>query len=136
MPAESQTTSGMRATAASRAAEVLMRTLGGTRVYLRTPMAAAAGDAGQLGIAGATTQDIALAPVVVRNVGSSPTRRELLIPASALARAWDIQDRAAAQELFSAALGIGLRGTLLRVESFAAEELDGPPYLYRVVVCE
>jgi hypothetical protein len=128
--------SGMRAPAASRAAEALLRTLGGTSIYLRTPMAAAAGDAGQLGIAGATTQDIALAPVVVRHSGSSATRRELLVPASALARACDIQDTAAAQEFFSAALGIVLRGTLLRVEAFAAEELDGAPYLYRVVVCE
>jgi hypothetical protein len=135
-----------RGLAAVRATEALLRTMGGSTVHVRVPaQVLAAGDGGQLGIDGPPTQDVALAPVVVRNASlnrkavlgdeRNRLRTELLIPASSL-QTREVHDAATAKEFFTSALGVIVRGKLLRVESFAADEYGSVPYLYRVVVSE
>jgi hypothetical protein len=142
MPGDLHTYQAWRAQAAVRAADALLRMLGGTTAYVRSPAALAAGDAAQLGLAGVVTEDVELSPVVVRSATRTPgdvrdgQHKELLIPASTLERVREIRDVAAAKEFFAVALGVVLAGRLLRVDSFAAEEFSGVPYLYRVSVSD
>jgi hypothetical protein len=135
-----------RGRAAVRAAEALLRTMGGSTVHVRVPAQVLADSTNtQLGIDGPPTQDIALAPVVVRNASlnrkavlgdeRNRLRTELLIPASSL-QSREVHDAASAKEFFTSALGVVVRGKLLRVESFAADEYGSVPYLYRVIVIE
>lgn len=131
-----------RGLAAVRATEALLRTMGGSTVHVRVPaQVLAPGDHGQLGMDGPPTQDIALAPVVVRNAALNSKdernrlRTELLIPASSL-QSREVHDAASAKEFFMSALGVIVRGKLLRVESFSADEYGSVPYLYRVIVIE
>ena len=71
---------------AKSAAETLLGALGGTHIYVRVPLAFVnAGDAAQLGQAGAASEDVRLAPVVV--LAKDTTKKELLISAGALLRA-------------------------------------------------
>ena len=39
-----------------------------------------------------------------------------------------------AEDLFAALAGVEINGTLLRIESAAADSFAGSPYLYRVVL--
>lgn len=130
-----------RGLAAQRAAEALLRTLGGSSVLVRVPALGVAGDASQLGLAGTATEDVLLQPVLVRNAPPTAAnlerqRRELLAPASALAAAREIQDAESARDFFESALGILVDGHLLRVVSVFADDFGGVPYLYRIVVSE
>ena len=128
-----------RGLAAVRAAEALLRTLGGCTIYVRMPIdAATAGDAPQLGLQPIATEDIALSPVVTRELRSAGTKRkmELIISAASLARAKDIQSAADAQQFFDAALGFIYGEKLWRIETFAADDFAGTPYLYRIIVAE
>ncbi len=125
-----------RGIAAVRAAEALLRTLGGGAVVVRIrfPLEAT-GNNLELGIAGAATEDVTLSPVVVRNF-SAQQGTELLISAATLARAREIQDAATAREFFSGAVGVVVEERLLRILFVQVDELAGTPYLYRVKVGE
>jgi hypothetical protein len=129
-----------RGLAAVRAAEALLRTLGGCTVWVRVPIGlSTADDAAQLGLAASGTQDIALSPVVARHARNSKgslKKLELLISAASLAQAKEINDANSAEEFFDSALGVVYSGKLLRVESVLVDEFGGVPYLYRVSVSE
>jgi len=132
-----------RSLAAQRAAETLLRTLGGATVYVRVPkILVAPGDAGQIGLSGAASEDVRLDHAVVRNARrfnkreENRSRTELLVSASAVASATEIKDSAAAKEFFLSALGVVIGEKILRVESFSADEYGGTPYLYRVILLE
>lgn len=118
---------------AKSAAETLLKVLGGTHIYVRVPLAFVnAGDAAQLGQAGAASEDVLLAPVAV--LAKDPTKKELLISAGALLRAREIRDSKAARDFFESAIGVVLGTQLLRVVSVGHEEIGGEAFLYRVVV--
>jgi hypothetical protein len=125
-----------RGIAAMRAAEALLRTLGGTTVIVRVPLLIAeAGTAGELGLAGAASEDIALSPVVVRT--SSPQREtEILISAGSIARAREIREATAVRDFFATALGIFVEERLLKIHYVQVDEVGGVPYLYRLKVGE
>jgi hypothetical protein len=129
-----------RGLAAVRAAEALLRTLGGCTVWVRIPISVTtSGDAVQLGLAASATEDIELTPVVARRARNSKGSRkklELLISAASLAQAKEINDATSAEEFFDSALGVVYSGALLRVESVLVDEFGGVPYLYRVSVSE
>lgn len=141
MPGDITLPQVQRGLAAQRAAEALLRTLGGSSVLVRVPAMGIAGGASQLGLSGTTTEDVLLQPVLVRNAPANAAnlerqRRELLVPASALAAAREIQDAVSAREFFESALGILVDDRLLRVISVFADDFGGVPYLYRIVVGE
>lgn len=129
-----------RGAAAVRAAEALLRTLGGDEVVFRVPSATAnPGDAAQLGLAATATEDVALAPVVVQQARSlsRPNHSgelELLISAASLAQAREITKVSDALAFFGSALGVVVRERLMRVVSVKAEQLGGVAYLYIVKV--
>jgi hypothetical protein len=112
---------------AKSATETLLRVLGGTHIYVRVPLAfAEAGDDAQLGKAGAASEDVELAPVVV--LARANRQKELLIPASSLA------EIGSPREFFESAIGVVLAKQLMRVVSVEHEEVGGEAFLYRVLV--
>lgn len=120
---------------AKSAAETLLRAMGGTYIYVRVPlMFVNTGDAAQLGLAGAASEDVLLAPCIVLSKLNDAAKKELLISAGALLRAREIRDAKAAKDFFESAICIVLGSRLVRVASISFEEIGGEPFLYRVEV--
>lgn len=124
-----------------RAADAMLRALGGEEITLDLPLPASSSDiSSQIGLADPGVQQVRLTPVVVRTLAapvSGPAQRlELLLSVSAVASAVEEQGLASAQALFNAALGIEHQGTLFRIESTSTDYFAGVPYLYRVIVVE
>jgi hypothetical protein len=131
----------MGGTALMRAADAMLRALGGDEVTLVLPLPASSSDiSSQIGLSDPGVQQVRLAPVVVRTLpapASGPAQRlELLVSVSAVASAVEEQGLASREALFDAALGIEYQGTLFRVESTSSDYFAGVPYLYRVTVVE
>jgi len=116
-------------------ADGLLRALGGASISLRLPTNVAnAGTNGELGLSAPVFQDVALCPVIVRDLSNAKQERyELLISGLAIAQQVELQDTDSADALFASALGIVHGDDLLQIESIAADEFAGTPYLYRVV---
>lgn len=128
-----------RAFAAIRAAEALLRTLGGCTIYVRIPNATTSGDASQLGLQPIATDDIELSPAVTRALKSqkdSQRRMEITVSAASLSRAKDIEDADSAAQFFDAALGVIYAEKLWRIEGLQVDDFAGTPYLYRITVAE
>ena len=128
-----------RGGAAVRAADVLLRSVGGRAVLLRVPAPGVAGDAsGELGLAVPGFEDMELAPVVYRRVrarvGTKATRWELLVSATAVRGLVGSLGYSAASVLFATAYGVLVDGVLMEVESATESELGGVPYVYRLVL--
>jgi hypothetical protein len=139
--------------AAARAADILLRTLGGRSVLLRMPAPATPNDATeQLGLAQPAFQDAPLAPVACRkaratisglstNSGAPSklrlggiTRYELLVSASAVqALVADLQSPSASI-LFADAFGIVIDGVLYGIVSATEEQVYAQPYVYRLIL--
>lgn len=124
-----------------RAADAMLRALGGDEAMLVLPLPASTGDiASQIGLGDPGVQRVKLTPVVVRTLQAPPSgpaqRLELLVSVSAVADAVQEQGLASAEALFSAALGIEYQGALFRVERTSADYFAGAAYLYRVIAVE
>jgi hypothetical protein len=133
IPTDLDVVEGQKSNIAKSAAETLLRVLGGTHIYVRVPLTFVnAGESAQLGQAGAASEDVRLAPVVV--LAKDVTKKELLISAGALLRAREIRDAKAARDFFESAIGVVLGTQLMRVVSVEHEEIGGEPFLYRVIV--
>ena len=115
----------------ARAAEAMLRALGGTEVRFRCPVAAAKdAQARQLGMDAPVTEDIAVSPVVVR--ASSDGVELLIAPASVSAFLAD--RRQTAEQFFRAVFAIVLDDRESAVQAFQAEQFAGADYLYRVTL--
>ena len=144
MSGDSNLTQVARGLAAIRAAEALLRALGGTSIYVRVPASVSndvvtAGDAPQLGLSAILTEDVELSPVVTRaltKTKDSQRRVEVTVSAAALSRAKDINDATTAEQFFDSALGIIYVDKLWRIESLAVDSFAGAPYLYRFTISE
>ena len=122
--------------ALARAAEAMLRALGGESVSLVFAVLNGAGD--ELGLGAGTSEEVALAPVVMRSLAASDgrARRELLFAASAIAAQVENRGSASAEALFQSAVGVRHQGRLWRIESMTPEVFGGGAYLYRVVAVE
>lgn len=133
-------TMNSRTAALARAAEAMLRALGGGDVVIRCPVAPAGNAANaELGIEGPVTVDLTVTPAVARSSvarASDPgLRLEFLFAPASLARY--LADRGeSAEDFFTGALGIVYGHKLLHVESMTADSFAGTPYLYRVVAGE
>jgi hypothetical protein len=141
-----------RGAAAVRAAETLLRGVGGRKVLLRMPAPAIAGDDGeQLGVATPEFQDLPLWPVVFRRVRATMTPAtalevgatagkgtlfELLVSATGVRGLVGSLGYESAAVLFRDAFGVLVDETLLEVESATWSEVNGTPYLYRLMLRE
>jgi hypothetical protein len=125
---------------AARAADVLLRAMGGRSVMLRMPAPAVPADVTeQLGIAVPTFQDIPLVPVVHRKARATveigkAARWELLVSATAVATIVGSLAYSSASVLFATAFGVLSDDELLEIESATEEQAFGRPYVYRLVL--
>jgi hypothetical protein len=134
-------TMAIAGTAVMRAADAMLRALGGDQVALVLPLPTASNDSNaQLGLADPGVQQVMLSPVVVRTLTApspGPSRRlEFLLSASAVAGAVDAEAAESAGALFDAALGIQYQANLFHIESMSTDYFAGTAYLYRVVAVE
>jgi hypothetical protein len=131
----SDVTKNSRASALARAAEAMLRALGGGEVVIRCPVAPAANeDNAELGIEGPVTQDLAVSPCVARVAGPGK-RIEFLFAAATLAPY--LADRGeSAEDFFASALGMVHEQKLLHIETMTTDFFAGTPYLYHVIAVE
>jgi hypothetical protein len=132
--------------AAVRAADSLLRGVGGTQVFLRTPAPANPDDDGeQLGLSTPQFQDSPLCPAVYRRVRpkfgtvaavNTPIQYELLVSATAVESLIGIGPGAfaSADTLFAVAFGVLIDAVLYEIVSATASEIGGAPYLYRLML--
>jgi hypothetical protein len=126
---------------ATKAADTLLRAMGGRSVMLRMPAPAMPADpAEQLGLATPVFQDMPLAPVVFRKaratvVAGKTTKWELLVSATAITNLVGSLEYASASVLFAEAFGVLCDSELLEIVSATTEQANGEPYIYRLIVC-
>ena len=130
--------------AARRAAESLLRSMGGRSVSLRLPAPATGLSVNeQIGLGVPEFQDTELSPVVFRKarpqLKANGPRWELMVSAISVAGvvgaigATD-SGTAGADELFASAFGVVVGETLMQIESVSSSDMDGTPYVYRLVL--
>ncbi|MES2220853.1 MAG: hypothetical protein V4587_07795 [Acidobacteriota bacterium] len=123
-----------------RAADSLLRCLGGRTVLLRLPTNAVSGsDAEQLGAGSPSYEDLPLSPAVFRRLrpkirGGTVNRYELLISASSVYAQLGLMELASTDQLFTMAIGIFVDGELMFIEAASEAEAFGCPYLYRLIL--
>lgn len=126
--------------APQRAADALLRCLGGRAVLLRLPTNAVSGsDAEQLGAGSPSYEDIPLSPAIFRRLrpklrDGNANQYELLISAASVHAQLGLMELASTDELFAMATGIFVDGELMAIVAAAEAEAFGCPYLYRLVL--
>jgi hypothetical protein len=126
--------------AAVRAADALLRGVGGRAVLLRMPSPATVGAvAEQLGLATPEFQDVELAPVVFRKSRATvaegkAAKWELMVSATAVETLVGSLGYSAASVLFTTAFGVLIDGVLMEIVSATESETSGAPYVYRLVL--
>jgi hypothetical protein len=123
--------------AMARAAEAMLRALGGSEVTLRFNGAAISDDAAsnpRLGLGATVCEDVALSPVVVRD--ATKDALEFVLPSSIVDAQVGLRQAGTAKTLFQSALGFIHDGKLMRIESVSADFHAGAAYLYRVTARE
>lgn len=124
--------------AQARAADALLRGVGGRSVMLRMPAPAGAGDvAEQLGLETPEFQDVELAPVVFRKARATAAEAgkakwEMLVSATAVEALVGSLGYSAADVLFSTAFGVLVDGVLMTIVSATESEALGQPYVHRL----
>jgi hypothetical protein len=127
---------------ASRLADSLLRSNGGTIAYLQMPPATGdSTDAGQLGLEAPNFQQLPLSPVVFRRVRATmtegqPAKYELLVSGAAVQAAVGAQQVASADLLFETAAGVAVAGELFLIEAASLSECLGAVYMYRLLLRE
>ena len=132
---------GISGVALVRAADAMLRCLGGEEISLLLPVVNVAGDpAAQLGLVDPGVEEVRISPVIVRNLpteSNGPRRRaEFLVPASGISEQVSARDFSDAAQLIDAALGIAYEGDVFHIEGFVTENFSGTAYLYRIVAVE
>ena len=129
----------MASDAARRAAESLLRGTGGRVVYLRMPAPPSAPEIqDELGLGTPEFQDVELSPVVFRKARAQMSKDgaawELDISAISVGEAIGATGAGDASALFAGAFGVLIDETLMEIESMSSSDIDGAPYVYRVVL--
>lgn len=127
--------------AAQRAADALLRSLGGSSVKLRLPSQACTSDKDQLGLSAGAYQDLVLSPAIFRRVRATLSEGEeatweLLLSASSVTKQVTAVRMQSAESLFEQALAVlvGDRSFVLRAVS--SSEVFGQVYMYRLLLRE
>jgi hypothetical protein len=128
---------GISGAAAVRAADAMLRTLGGTEVILLFAAAGLpAGAVAELGLVDPGVEQALIAPVIVRELTtetSGPRRRiEVLAGQAAMAQQVSQRNVVSADVLFETALGLVYSGEVFHIQGFVVERIAGVAYLYRV----
>jgi len=128
---------GISGAAAARAADAMLRTLGGTEVILLFAAAGMPGDAiAELGLVDPGVEQVLVGPVIVvesTTANNGPRRKiELLVGHAAMAQQVSQRCAGSADQLLEMALGLVYRGEIFHIQGFVVERLGGVAYLYRV----
>ena len=132
---------GISGNAVLRAADAMLRALGGSEISVLLPAVNIADDtSAQLGIADPGVEQVPLSPVVARSLpteNNGPRRRlEFLIPASSTSEAATAHNLPSGQALLDGCLGLLYQSELFHVEGVVTEYFAGTAYLYRVTAVE
>ncbi|HTR66210.1 MAG TPA: hypothetical protein VMH85_10585 [Terriglobales bacterium] len=132
---------GICGTAVVRAADAMLRSLGGAEVSVLFPLSALPGDSSaQLGLVDPGVEEVKFSPVVVLNLPTENTgprqRVEFLLSASAVAAEAADRSLASGLALLEGALGVMHQGDLFHIEGIVTECFGGTEYLYRVTGVE
>jgi hypothetical protein len=127
--------------AAARAADAMLRALGGDEITIVFPLVQMPNDpSAQLGLVDPGTQEVTLSPVAVLNLPSAdsgPRRKlEFLISNAAVTAAVVSQNAASADAFFDSALGINYDNDLFHIVEVVPEYFAGIACLYRVTAVE
>jgi hypothetical protein len=132
---------GISGAAVVRAADSMLRALGGTEIMVMFPSLILPDDpSAQLGLVDPGVEEVAFSPVVVRilDTGSTGPRRKLefLISGATVSEELSSRNVATAEALFANALGIIYQGDLLHIENVTTEYFADAAYLCRVLAVE
>jgi hypothetical protein len=138
---DSGISNGVSGVAVMRAANAMLRALGGKEISLLFALPGMADDpAAQLGLVDPGVEEVRLSPVVTRNLATAntgPRRRvEFLVPASAVTPELSARSGGSGQSFFDMALGVVYDAALFHIEGVATEYFAGTAYLYRVVAVD
>ena len=126
--------------APQRAADALLRCLGGRAVLLRLPTNAVSGsDTEQLGAGSPSYEDIPLSPAVFRRLrpklrNGNANQYELLISAASVHAQLGASGTGIDGSAIRDGSGIFVDGELMLIEAAADAEAFGCPYLYRLIL--
>jgi hypothetical protein len=132
---------GISGAAVVRAADSMLRALGGTEITVMFPSLILPDDpSAQLGLVDPGVEEVAFSPVVVRILDAAnagPRRRlEFLISGATVAEELSSRNVATAEALFANALGVIYQGDLLHIENVTTEYFADAAYLCRVLAVE
>ena len=132
---------GVSGAAVVRAADAMLRSLGGTEVSVLFPLSAMPGDSSvQLGLVDPGVEEVKFSPVVVLNLPTQPSgprqRVEFLLAASIVAQEAASRSLSSGLQLLESALGVMHLGDLFHIEGIVTECFGGTEYLYRVTGVE
>ena len=124
-----------------RAADAMLRALGGESVSLLLPVTAISSDAaGMLGLVDPGVQEVVISPVVARELATGnlgPRRRvEFTLPASTVVDQLPRLGLGAVEDMFNATLGLKYGNDLFHVETVVPESFGGTACLYVVIAVE
>ena len=124
-----------------RAADALLRAMGGETVTLVFPATAMASDAaGQLGLVDPGVQEVLISPVALRELTTGnlgPRRRvEFMLPASAIANQLAALGMASGEDLFNAVIGLTYGSELFHIENVVPQSFSGTVCFYVVTGVE
>lgn len=125
----------------ARAADALLKALGGETVSLVLPATAMAGDAaGPLGLVDPGVQEVVISPAILRELTTGtvgPRRRiEFTLPASAIAAELPALGMATGEDLFNAVIGLKYGQDLFHIETIVPESFGGTVCFYVVTAVE
>jgi hypothetical protein len=132
---------GISGAAVVRAADSMLRALGGTEIMVMFPSLILPDDpSAQLGLVDPGVEEVAFSPVVVRildTASTGPRRRlEFLISGATVTEELNSRNVATAEGLFANALGVIYQGDLLHIENVTTEYFADAAYLCRVLAVE
>ena len=124
-----------------RAADALLKALGGESLSLLLPATGMAGDAaGQLGLVDPGVQEVVISPAVMREIATGnigPRRRiEFTLPASAITLQLPALGMATGEDLFNAVIGLTYGNDLFHIEKVVPESYGGTVCFYVVTAVE
>jgi hypothetical protein len=132
---------GICGAALVRAANALLKAMGGDTVSLVLPGSAMSSDAaGQLGLVDPGTMEVVISPAVARELTTGnlgPRRRvEFTLPASVIAGQLSSLGMGTAEDLFSVVLGLNYGNDLFHIETVVPESFGGTVCFYVVTAVE
>src|ERR1039458_5590614 len=120
-------------------ADALLRSLAGTTALLRVTGTTTDTSQSEVGLVATAFADVVVSPVVMRKLRPAwkeggESKWELLVSATGVEQQVNALDLGSAQALFALTLAVTVGGQDFLIESVAANEAFGRPYLYRLLM--